>query len=155
MYRKSERNDCEGIYRLICELEGKELPPERFSSIYLEQLGNRNYYCLICERDGRVAGVLNLRFEDQLHHAGRIAEILEFAVAAQYRSRGIGKEMLAEACRIAKEHGCGQIEVACNRMREEAHRFYQREGMEQTHYKFSEKLEENERCNRNQKKQGL
>ena len=25
-FRKSERNDCEGIYRLICELEGKELP---------------------------------------------------------------------------------------------------------------------------------
>ena len=155
MYRKSERNDCEGIYRLICELEGKELPPERFSSIYLEQLKNRNYYCLVCERDDHVAGVLNLRFEDQLHHAGRIAEILEFAVGAQYRSQGIGKEMLAEACRIAKEHGCGQIEVACNLRREGAHRFYQREGMEQTHYKFSEKLEENERCNRNQKKQGL
>ena len=141
-FRKSERNDCEGIYRLICELEGKELPFEKFSSIYLEQLENRNYYCLVCERDGRMAAVLNLRFEGQLHHADRIAEIMEFAVGAPYRSRGIGKEMLAEACRIAKEHGCGQIEVACNRMREGAHRFYQREGMEQTHYRFLKMLEQ-------------
>lgn len=50
-----------------------------------------------------VIGALNMRFEAQLHHAEQIAEILEFAVAIKCRNNGIGKEMLAQSCRIAKD----------------------------------------------------
>ena len=52
--------------------------------------------------------------------------------------------MLEEAYRIAKEHGCSQIEVACNQLREDTHQFYLREGMHNFHYKFSKSLEEND-----------
>ena len=87
-----------------------------------------------------IRGMLNLRFEYQLHHAARIAEIMELVVAAQCRNKGAGKLMLNEACRIAKENGCIQIEVACNQLRKDTHRFYEREGMKNYHYKFSKPL---------------
>lgn len=87
-----------------------------------------------------IRGMLNLRFEYQLHHAACIAEIMELVVAAQCRNKGIGKLMLNEACRIAKENGCIQIEVACNQLRKDTHRFYAREGMKNYHYKFSKPL---------------
>lgn len=61
-----------------------------------------------------------------------------------YRNQGIGKELLAEGCRIARQNGCSQIEAACNQTRKEAHRFYLREGMENGHFKFSGRLSENE-----------
>ena len=77
MYRNAAAEDCEAIYRLICEMEQKQLPPDRFSAIYREQLGDRRFRCLVCESEGRVVGVLNLRVETQLHHAGPIAEIME------------------------------------------------------------------------------
>lgn len=144
MYRKGTIDDCKGVYDLICGLESKQLSFDRFLNIYQKQLNDSHYYCLVCEHDNNIIGVLNLRFEEQLHHVNYIAEILEFAVSTSYRKRGIGKEMFTYACQLAKEYGCIQIEVACNQLRTDAHRFYEREGMHNFHFKFSKSLiEEN------------
>ena len=144
MYRKATIYDCKNIYDLICDMEHKELPFDRFQKIFCNQLTNEHYYCLVYEQEDSIIAVLNLRFEEQLHHTESIAEIMEFVVEEAFRSQGIGKAMLKEACTIAKEHGCSQIEVACNQLREDTHRFYLREGMHNFHYKFSKSLTEND-----------
>lgn len=140
MYRKGTINDCEKVYNLICEMEQKQLPFDRFSAIYQRQISNSHFYCLICECENNVIGVLNLRFEEQLHHSEYIAEIMEFAVDSTYRNQGIGKEMFTKACELAKDFGCTQVEVACNQLRVDTHRFYLREGMHNFHFKFSKSL---------------
>ena len=140
MYRKANADDCEEIYELICDMECRALPFDRFRQIYCNQLGDEHYYCLVNIQDDHVCAVLNLRFEEQLHHAECIAEISEFVVASKFRNQGIGKEMLGQACQIAKERGCSQIEVDCNQLRKDTHRFYLREGMHNFHFKFSKRL---------------
>lgn len=80
MYRKATMQDCESIYALLCDMEQTQLPFQRFSTIYARQLENQSYYALVRVEGEKVLGIINLRFEEQLHHAGRIAEILEFAV---------------------------------------------------------------------------
>ena len=140
MYRTADTGDCQRVYELICNMEQKTLPYERFQAIFETQLQREDYRCLVLEEDGAVLGALNLRFEEQLHHAERIAEIMEFAVDAACRNRGLGAELFAHACETAKEQGCVQIEVACNRLRTNTHRFYLREGMHNFHYKFSKPL---------------
>ena len=140
MYRKATESDCEKVYGLICDMENKTLYFEKFSEIFQEQINDKHYYCLICEQENVIVGVLNLRFEQQLHHSERIAEIMEFAVDTYYRHQGIGKRMLENACQIAKECGCIQIEAACNQLRLDTHRFYLREGMHNFHFKFSKSL---------------
>ena len=137
MFRKATAADCAAVYKLICDLEQKQLPYDSFSEIFAEQVVDSRFYCLLREEDGCVSAMLNLRFERQLHHASRIAEILEVLVDASCRGQGVGKQMFAEACRIAKETGCSQIELATNQLRTDAHRFYEREGMHNFHYKFS------------------
>ena len=144
IFRKATTDDCGQIYDLICDMESRALPFDRFHDIFCRQLNGRDYDCLVTEWENRVIGVLNLRFEAQLHHAERIAEILEFAINPAYRNRGVGKDMLEQAVQIAKEHGCSQIEVACNQLRKDAHRFYLREGMHRFHYKFSKALDGND-----------
>ncbi len=139
-YRKGNLDDCIAIHSLICEMENRELSYDRFYTIYQDQLSDCHYYCLVCEQERAVIGVLNLRFEAQLHHTEQIAEILEFAVADTYRNKGIGKEMFTKSCQIAKINGCSQIEVACNQLRENTHHFYMREGMNNFHFKFSKRL---------------
>lgn len=137
MYRTADIDDCSKIYDLICELEGKQLPFQKFAEIYQKQLNSKFYECIVCEYDDNIVGVLNLRFEEQLHHANYIAEIMEFVVSTSYRNRGIGKEMFDVACQRAEKFGCSQIEVACNQLRKDTHRFYEREGMHNFHFKFS------------------
>jgi len=38
LYRKGTINDCEKVYNLICEMEQKQLPFDRFSAIYQRQI---------------------------------------------------------------------------------------------------------------------
>lgn len=139
-YRRGNINDCEAVYHLICEMECKQLLFDTFRKIYRNQLMDKRYYCLVCEVDNQVIGVLNLRLEEQLHHAECIAEIMEFSIDAAYQNQGIGREIFAKACQIAKKAGCTQIEVACNQLRTDTHRFYLREDMHNFHYKFSRAL---------------
>ena len=73
-------------------------------------------------------------------HTEQIAEILEFAVASACRNNGIGKEMFFRSCQIAEDNGCTQIEVDCNQLRIDTHRFYMREDMHNFHFKFSKRL---------------
>ena len=131
------RGLCEA-YRLICILEETSLPRPAFDAVWEAQRAQpERYRCLVCEEDGKLLSVLNMRMEQQLHHAARIAEIMEFAVDPACRSRGIGKEMFARACADARAAGCVQIELATNQRRTGAHHFYAREGMRCSHYSFT------------------
>ena len=138
--RKATAEDCKGVYDLICELENEKFNYSKFLDIFCVQLSDKNYYCLICEKEQKIVGVLNLRFEAQLHHTDYIAEIMEFVVNSLCRNMGIGKEMFKKANQVAREFGCVQIEVASNKLRKDAHRFYLREGMQNCHFKFSKQL---------------
>lgn len=140
MIREAEAADVRGVYELICGMEQTRLDPGAFQEIYRAQRASALYLCLVWEERGRILGCLNLRMEPQLHHTALVAEVLELAVEEGRRSQGIGKALLDEACRRAREQGCVQIEVCCNRLRTEAHRFYQREGLRDFHLKRSKSL---------------
>ena len=140
MYRSADIHDCEAVYRMICDLEEKTFPYDRFKAIFQKQLDDPKYECILCEEGGEVTGMLNLRCEEQLHHTEMIAEILEFVIASGYREAGRGKAMFAYAMERAKEKGCTQIEVASNQLRKDAHKFYIREGMHNFHFRFSKRL---------------
>ena len=69
MICKAEKEDVKGVYELICDMEQSALPYEEFERIFLAQLEDGNYCCLVCRREGELVAVLNLRFEEQLHLA--------------------------------------------------------------------------------------
>lgn len=140
MIRQAVCADLPAVYQLICALEETTFPMELFTWGYEEMMANSNHVILVAESDSKIMGVLHLRMEFQLHHCGKIAEIMELVVDEKYRSMGIGKQLFVAAEIAAKEHHCRQIEVTSNQKRGKAHRFYQREGMENTHYKFSKQI---------------
>ncbi|WP_277234507.1 GNAT family N-acetyltransferase [Phocaeicola salanitronis] len=135
--RRSRQADCPDIYALVCDMEAKQLPHDEFKEIYSEQLEDNRHTCLVCEENGKLTGCINLRMERQLHHAGRICEIMELVVHPDYRCQGIGRYLFEAACNEAKSQGCLQIEVCCNQLRLQTHRFYETCGMHNFHYKFS------------------
>lgn len=93
-YRKAQLSDSMALYELVCDLEGIMLSYEKFYDILNEQLQDRqHYYFLVCEHESRIIGILNLRFERQLHHAGPVAEITEFYIAPDCRKEGVGREL--------------------------------------------------------------
>lgn len=148
MIRQAGVKDEKVMYDLLCELEGVSLDRDRFHEAYMDYLNDEKMYCLIAQEyagDGakegtekslEAVGVLNLRIGTMLCRVGKIGEIVELTVRSGRRSNGIGHALFKEAYRIAEENGCVRFEVSSNQTRTGAHRFYEREGMVRSHYRF-------------------
>lgn len=74
------------------------------------------------------------------HRATRRALVESVRVAADLRSRGIGAALMSEAERLAREAGCGLIQLTTHRTRQRAHAFYARLGYEASHLGFKKAL---------------
>ena len=138
MIRPVALSDADAVYRLMCELEECELPREPFDRIFAGQCGNEHQYGFVYvspSDGGRVLGFINMRIEGQLHHGADIAEIMELVVDSDVRGGGIGGALFERVCEEARAAGCAQIELTSNARRHDAHRFYERHGMERTHVK--------------------
>jgi GNAT superfamily N-acetyltransferase len=82
-------------------------------------------------KDG-VIGWLHVSKEPLLEVEIR-AEVNGLVVAEGQRSAGAGARLLAAAEDWARKHGCKEMSVRSNVIRERAHKFYERNGYE--HYK--------------------
>ena len=58
------------------------------------------------------------------------SEIGGFVAANEFRSVGIGRELICRAEQWARDRGLGRMVVRCQIKRDAAHRFYLREGYE-------------------------
>lgn len=141
MIRMAAENDWAAVHHLIEELESCSFSKEVFTQLFQELIRNENHVVFLWENGNTVVGMLHLRMEYQLHHCGRIAEIMELCVLPEYRSQGIGAQLLFVAEKLARESHCIQIEVTSSNARTRAHQFYQQAGMQKTHCKLTKILE--------------
>ena len=128
------------IYSLICELEEAPLDRAKLEAVYLRNLTDPGIHYLIALENGGAAGFASVHVQCLLHHGGKIAELQEIVVAESRRGQGIGSLLFSEAEKTARAAGCLQLEVCCNRKRTARHRFYERQGMAASHFKFTEVL---------------
>jgi PhnO protein len=137
MIVKAELKDMEDVYRLVCELERTQLDRASFEEIYKEELSSDDYVILVEEENDDVRALMEMRYGRQLHHAGRVAEIMCLYVCEEYRNSRIGHRLFHTAVQFAREAGCVQLELNSSTWRTDAHRFYEREGMRKDHYNFT------------------
>jgi len=131
MIRLATAADASGISRLLTQLEypgTEEFIAARLATL-LTDPGER---LLVWAEADTILAVLSLHFIPQLALKGDFARISYFAVDDQARSRGIGAQLEAEATRLAQERGCALMEVHCHTRRTRAHRFYARQGFEES-----------------------
>ncbi len=82
----------------------------------------------------RVVGCLQLTFIPGLTRLGMTrAQIEAVRVDARHRGQGIGEALFRAAIGLAREAGCGLVQLTTNKSRHDAHRFYQRLGFVASH----------------------
>ena len=140
--REAETGDLELVYELIAELERTEPDREAFAAVFHRNLDRDDVCYGVAVEKECVVGFISLHIQELLHHGGLIGEIQELIVAGKCQGMGGGRLLMDWACIKALERGCLQLEVCCNRARPESHTFYERMGMERSHYKFCKKLQE-------------
>lgn len=77
--------------------------------------------------DDAVVGWLDVAIIRHLDR-GPLGEVCGLVVASTHRGRGIGAELVEYAEQWARQRGAAEIIVRSNVIRDDAHRFYRREG---------------------------
>ncbi len=96
---------------------------------------------LAAEEDGAVLGWIHV-CGVQFFQSPPFAEVGGLVVDEARRGKGVGKLLLQAAARWAAERGYRKLRVRSNVVREDAHRFYEREGFQRvkTQAVFDRKL---------------
>lgn len=138
MIRYAVKEDTRAAYKLVTLLGSDTFTYEQFETCFIYNLINN--HIILFEENGDAVGIGMLCIFYPLHHAQKIAEVMELVVMSDTRGKGIGRKLLDEMTKIALNNECAGIELASNKKRIDAHRFYKREGFSDSHLKFTKPL---------------
>jgi len=138
MIRAATKKDLESVYALMRQLSRHGFTKEQFCDCYEYNLEKRRV--LVYENESFICGCIVFIIHYHLHFSRKTAEIVDLVVDKNVRSQGIGRILLESVEQIAIGNGCVCIEVDSNKQREDAHRFYEREGFANTHCKLTKGL---------------
>ncbi len=138
--RKATSEDFADVYELICELCGSPVGGMSLGAlekIYQANLLNDSKGLYVAECSGEIVGFISLTFDMGLSEAGKVVVIDELVVREKRRNNGVGSALVEYAIRHAKLTGCCLVELATSFRREDAHRFYEKNGFVKNGYRFS------------------
>jgi PhnO protein len=138
--RTAEKSDLDFIRECIEELKGFPFDPVQFSKTWKALQAWGSYSAFVISSEEKPCGFLGINILPQLHHNGKVAEILELVILPDFRNRQIGKEALDFAQHFAREKECVFIELATGQKRVDAQRFYQKNGFQNSHFKLTMEL---------------
>lgn len=144
--RSAGRPDLPDLARLLAGgslVEGTEDPGDLapYEEALEEILAAPGSDVLVAEEAGEVVGVCQLvTFRHLQHRGGRCAELESVHVREDRRSRGIGGALVEAAAARAAAAGCYRVQLTSNRVRADAHRFYERHGFSPSHVGYKRPL---------------
>jgi ribosomal protein S18 acetylase RimI-like enzyme len=93
-----------------------------------EAIDSPRSLALVAEANGALVGVLCAYLDIRSVRYGQRCWVEDLAVHPEWRSQGIGERLLAAARDWAREQGATHIELDTGVAREDAQRFYERQG---------------------------
>jgi len=131
--RLASAGDFDSVTALLEDLGRPKVTDEtrdECRAIFERQLADERAAHLVAEDDdGAVVGFCSLHFRDRLNFTTPDAWVPDLIVAEAARRRGIGRALLEEAERLARERRCWDLTLESAHFRLEAHLFYTAFGM--------------------------
>ncbi len=140
--RPAERKDFGRVLMLFKQLwPGKALNRKRQEVIYQAMQKSDGYELLCAERESRVVGFASVSIQYNFWQEGSIAHITTMIVDKTCRKQGIGSRVIGEIQEIARNRGCGNIELESAFHRLQAHSFYEKMGFDKRAFFFSKNVD--------------
>jgi GNAT superfamily N-acetyltransferase len=147
-FRTATRDDLREVVALLADdeiAENREKASAEVSEEYMKAFAamEAEHYnrMLLVEHSGRIVGCLQLVFVPSLSRNGTKRAIIESVrVVSSMRGRNVGTSLMKEAIRLAREGGCGLVQLTSDSRRARAHLFYRRLGFVQSHFGFKKEL---------------
>lgn len=141
LIRQCIDSDFQPVVKLLGQLwPDKTLNQEKLRQVFTRGLAceSHNYICATVQ--DKIIGFASLKIKNSLWEQGNLGYIDELVVDQEYRGKGIGRELLEHVVEMAREKGCGRIELDAAFYRKASHRFYEKNNFEKRCFLFSRKL---------------
>jgi ribosomal protein S18 acetylase RimI-like enzyme len=131
-------DDYTSVFELLKQLwPNEQLNNEMLKVVYKNALKSDMQKLIVGLIDNKIIGFCSLTIKNNLWLSGNLGHIDELIVDRNLRKQGIGKNLMAEITKMAKENNCKRIELDSAFHRKEAHQFYKNIGFENRAYLFS------------------
>lgn len=122
-------------------LDPASLSDPRYRAAFDEISADPNHRLVVAERKGEVVGTIHISFIPGIPNLGMRRGMLENVhIRADQRGTGLGTQMVRWATDRCREAGCGVVQLTSNKLRTDAHRFYEKLGFVKSHEGFKLKL---------------
>lgn len=121
-----------------CYAVMQELRPQITADAFIARIREQEksgYTLIYLELEGNPVAVAGFRLGKNLAW-GRFLYVDDLVTLKSHRSQGFGTALLSWLKQHAKRQGCSQLHLDSGLQRKNAHRFYEREGMEIAGYHF-------------------
>jgi len=125
--RAASPADYDTVNHLMTEL--MEVEADRRAS-FAATLASSAHDLVLAEMGGAVVGLAHLMTYEDLSHGAPAGELLGLVVHDGYRGRGIGRALLGEVCRLARQRGVGELHINTELDNLPAQRLYKSIGCE-------------------------
>ena len=137
--RDAVKSDANSITRLFGIL-GYEIDAQLLIDKYENLIDKPEDRMLVAEVGHKTVAVIGLHIIPMLHRDNDLGRITALVVSEEYRGQGIGKKLVAEVTSIARQAGCGRMEVTSGDHRPKAHEFYEKLGYKSDERRFISQL---------------
>ena len=124
-------NNC---YAIMSQLR-PHIPQGEFLPKVKDQM-QAGYHLVYIESDGQPAACAGFRYSQNLAW-GKFLYVDDLITDKKQRSMGFGKLLLDWLTEQARTNHCTQLHLDSGMQRQDAHRFYEREGVAKTGYHFA------------------
>ncbi len=136
--RKATRADLPAIVTMLADDvlgQSREAPGDpAYAAAFAAMERDPNQFPAVLEDGGAVVGYLQLTFIPGLSLKGMLrGQIESVRVASSHRGRGLGHVMLQWAIAECRRRGCGVVQLAMNKSRDDTLRFYKSLGFVASH----------------------
>ena len=122
-------------------LDPATLADPRYRAAFDEITADPNHRLIVAERAGEIVGTLQISVIPGMPKFGMKRGMLENVhIRADQRGSGLGTEMVQWAIERCREAGCGLVQLTSNKLRHDAHRFYEKLGFTKSHEGFKLRL---------------
>ena len=144
IFRTAARTDLEAIIDLLADDDlgaARENVSRPLQSAYInafEALSqDQNQHLVVAEIAGDVIGCLQLSFIPGLSRLGMWrGQVESVRIARRFRDSGLGRKMFIWAIDECRARDCGLVQLTSDKTRDDALRFYQSLGFEDSHEGF-------------------
>lgn len=132
MIREAETMDREAIqklYKSLCPNDLVNVLPERIEQIKKDQ----HNFLFVCEESGNILGTVFFTIcLSPMYGFQPFGVVENFVVDEKYRGQGIGTALINHIFKIGRENKCFVVKLLSSSFREDAHRFFEKNGFNGT-----------------------